>query len=405
MKFAYDHREIDRVYHKDCDYIHIYQPTGTHLLPFHNIRHLEDLNGKYVSIIQILFMQLCTDSIYKSMHFLCVKDNSGFIKWKYLLKFKLQCDGFVYNLKSRSNILITLSNCSVRHTENSRNCCSIIALIDAPEDRWTLSLVSQNLDLELMYLNILGIVCPRTGKNIGIICFNVQDTGSLEKTFGKDGASGLHRWHLSRENYKIHWQQWFRSHVPISVDVKLAEDIWRKFERDVLKPHLRKKNNNGPIHLHNIHLCEFNTCSKSIKYICDHQSEFLKIRRLISQYKNSTYGFIGNWQGAKSVWTFGADGLHLALRIYNITLKRVILFSLEYSTFLKNNQEYIKLNHTLKADDEYKIMSEEQILRHFEKCCCISFSYDSQQPQRLRIKAGICTKIYIQIYIYIYIYI
>ena len=265
------------------------------------------LNGKYVSIIETLFIQLGIDSIFECMHFLSVIDEMGFIKFGAIIKFKLHRDGFVFNLGSRRNILITLTNCSVWNVGSSRNCTSIIGLINSDEDRFTLSLVSQKLDLELMYLHILGLVCPRTGRNIGIVCFNVEDTASLEKTFGKDCASGAYRWHLSIQNKIKHHQQWFTFHLPISVDAKLAHDTWTKFEEDVLVPYL----NRIGLTRKERHLCEFNK-SLTNETVRSHIEEFKKIRKKINSYKLINKGFIGNWQGAKSVLTFGADGLHLS---------------------------------------------------------------------------------------------
>lgn len=388
LKFGYTVTDIEGQYKQQCQYYKLYQPTASHLSEHENKAHLFDINGYYMSIIQTLFMQLCTDSIYDSMHWLTAKDVTQFIKYDVFIVCKLQADGFVYNLGLRSNMLVTLTNCSVSNVANSRNSCSIIALIDSAEDRWTLSLMSQNLDLELMYLNILGIVCPRTGKNVGVVCTNVQDTGSLEKTFGKDRASGRFRWHLSRENSKIHHHQWFRTHVPISVDIKLADDTWRKIENDVLKRYLQS---NTLLRLNESHLylCQFSK-SKSNPFIYKHMDEFKKIRQKISELKNETYGFIGNWQAAKSIWTFGTDGLHLSLRICNITIKRIILFSLEYTQYLRCNPHMIQQNHH-EIDDlsNYPLLSNEQILNHFRECCQVPFSYDPKQPTRLKIKSGL----------------
>ena len=215
------------------------------------------------------------------MHFLSVIDEMGFIKWNAIMKFKLSRDGFVFNLGSRTNILITLTNCSIWSVGSSRNCTSIVGLINSDEDRFTLSLVSQKLDMELMYLHILGLVCPRTGKNIGIVCFNVEDTASLEKTFGKDCASGAHRWHLSIQNKIKHHQQWFTFHLPISVDVKLAHDTWTAFENEVLVPYLTQTIG---LEKKNIHLCEFNK-SFTNETVRTHAESFKKIRTKINEHK------------------------------------------------------------------------------------------------------------------------
>ena len=353
-------------------------PSGSELIPF-------KLNGHNISMIQTLFLQTSTDTIFECMHFLRAEHENGFRKWDVFMKGKLQRDGFQYNLKSRRNILITFTNCSVWNVGNSRNCCSIIGLIDSDEDRWTLSLISQKLDLELMYLNILGFVCLRTGRNMGVVITNVEDTGSLEKTFGKDVASGSHRWHISTANNQIHHHQWFRLHPPISVDARLGDQTWRDFEKAVLKPYLNS--NKTPLSIFDLYLCEFNK-SISNPRVQQHQSDFKKIRNKINEYKTYNHGFVGNWQGAKSIWTFGADGLHLALRIANHTIKRIIIMTIDYSKFLKENKSFIKKNHKNLGNTKLKILTTEELIYHFKHCCCIPFHYDPKQPNRLRITSG-----------------
>ena len=394
LKFKYDYREIETCYRKECDYMNLFQTQASHS----SLNKVIDfrLNGKYMSLIQTLFLQTSTDTIFECMHFLKAETKNECIKWDVFIKGKLQRDGFQYNLKSRRNILITFTNCSVWNVGNSRNCCSIIGLIDSDEDRWTLSLISQKLDIELMYLNILGFVCLRTGRNLGVVITNVEDTGSLEKTFGKDCASGSHRWHISRENNQVHHHQWLKLYPPISVDARLGDRVWTQFEDDVLKPYLLSEKT--PLSIFDLYLCEFNK-SLSNSRVAENDSEFKKIRKMINESKNSNFGFVGNWQGAKSIWTFGADGLHLALRIANHTIKRIIIMTLDYSKFLKDNKSFITKNHKSCNGKKYEILSSEEIIKHFKNCCHIPFHYDPKQPNRLRITSGL----FITTYIYIYI--
>ena len=399
MKFRYGSESIDNIYEEECKYIDSYQARGEQRCTYVPKPISYNLNGKYVSIIQTLFLQLSSQHIYDSMHLLKVTINkSNFIKWDCVMKFKLQRDGFQYNLKSRRNMLITLTNCSVWNVGNSRNCCSIIALIDSDEDRWTLSLVSQRLDIELMWLNIIGFVCLRTGRNVGIIAFNVEDTGSLEKTFGKDVASGRYRWHLSKFNAQTHHHQWFTAHVPISVDVRLAETTWRNFENNILDPYITNSNKID-LKSSDLFLCEFSK-STSNPIVYKNNSLFKKIQDKINRWKIKNHGFVGNWHGAKSIWTFGTDGLHLALRIANHTIKRLIIFTIDYSHFLKKNTDFIKQNH--RRCKKYKILSTDQIIRHFRDCCKIPFHFDSKHPNRLRITSGLVPTTCIFCYIYIY---
>ena len=338
-----------------------------------------------MSVLQILFMQLATDSIYKQMRFMSVKDTEYFVKYNDLMIISIHEDGFQYNLQSRRNMLITLTNCSVSNIANSRNCCSIIGLIDADEDRWSLSLIRQRIDLEILWLHILGFVDLRTGHNIGIICTNIEDTGGLEKTIGKDCASGSWRWHISKHGAKKHHQQFNTYHLPISIDLKLAEDTYREYEDKILKPFLNSNHTN--LTILDLFLCEFNK-SMSNPRVKEMKEEFEKIRKKINEFKQANHGFIGNWQGAKSIWTFGADGLHLSLRIGNHTIKAVILFSISYTDFLRDNPEFIEKNHG-KDYKEYVVLSVDELIKHFKECCSIPFFYDKSNPNRLKIKSGI----------------
>lgn len=395
LKFGMSTGDIESQYQQQCEYMNLYQPTSIHWI--NDNKYIDfNLNGKYISVIETLFLQLSTDSIFECMHFLSAIDAQDFIKHRFVMKFKIHRDGFVYNLGSRSNMLITLTNCSISNVGNSRNCTSIIALIDSEEDRFTLSLISQRIDLELMFLNILGFVCPKTGHNIGIIGLNVEDTGSLEKTFGKDSASGSYRWHLSIQNKIKHHQQWFTFHLPISIDLKLAHDTWKEFEQTKLLDYL--STSVSGLGIDDLFLCEFNK-SKSNDRIREHQKEFKKIRQRINANKFFNHGLVGNWQGAKSIWTFGADGLHLSLRIGNHTVKRFMIFCLDYSEFLKTNPEYIEINHP--KCKNYQPMEASHILRHFKDCCKIPFHYDPKNPNRLKITSGMMILFSVRIIIYI----
>ena len=382
-------QKIEQIYQEECNYMNLYQHQSV-LVGHKDFVHYK-LNGKYVSILETILMQLSTDSIFDSMQFLSVEDRLGFIKWVAMMKIKIHRDGFVFNLGSRTNMLIIFTNCSIPNGGSSRNCSCIIALINSDEDRFTLSLISQKVDMELLYLNILGVVCPRTGRNVGIVCFNVEDTGSLEKTFGKDCASGAYRWHLSVQNKIKHHYQWFTYHLPISVDIKLADDVWQHFDDTFLVPYLQT--NNTTLTMEHKHLCEFNK-SYSNPIVQEHAEAFKKIRKKINASKASNHGFIGNWHGAKSIWTFGADGLHLVLRILNHTTKKIILFSLDYCKFLRSNREYVAKNHPDVSN--YQILEQNQILSHFKNCCKVPFHYDPNNPGRLRISSGL-------LYIYVYI--
>ena len=191
LKFGLSSDSIESMYSNKCEYFNLYRASATHVSEGSLLKF--NLNGKYISVLQILFMQLATDSIYNCMDWMKVKDEIDFIKWNDIMILSMKKDGFQYNLQSRRNMLITMTNCSVRNIGHSRNCCNIIGLIDTDEDRWSLSLVSQQIDMELMWLHVLGFVDIRTGRNVGIICTNVEDTGSLEKTLGKDCASGSWR--------------------------------------------------------------------------------------------------------------------------------------------------------------------------------------------------------------------
>ena len=378
LKFGLSVQKIESVYKETVSYFNLYRGIGQHL-SMEEVKKFK-LNGKYMSVMQILFMQLATDSIYKQMRFMSVKDNTDFIKYNDLIMISIHEDGFQYNLQSRRNMLITMTNCSVSNIANSRNCCSIIGLIDTDEDRWSLSLIRQRIDLEILWLHVLGFVDLRTGRSVGIICTNIEDTGGLEKTMGKDCASGSWRWHLSKHGANKHHQQWKLYHLPISVDIKLAERIYREYENVILKPYLNS--DHTTLTEEDLYLCEFNK-SMSNSRIKEMKQEFEKVRKKFNEFKQRNHGFIGNFQGAKSIWTFGSDGLHLSLRISNHTLKGVILFTVEYSDFLRDNSEMITKNH----GKHYDLLTLDELLQHFKDCCHIPFYFDKNNPNRLKIKS------------------
>ena len=134
-----------------------------------------------------------------------------------------------------------------------------------------------------------------------------------------------------------------------------------------------------------LYLCEFNA-STSNNRIYSMKKDFEKIHKKNNEFKRKNHGFIGRFLGAKSIWTFGADGLHMSLRIGNHTIKTIILFSIEYSEFLQDNPSYISLNHP--NNIHYKPMKTDDIIKHFKDCCHIPFNYDKNNPRRLKIKSG-----------------
>ena len=385
----------------------IFQPVATHPYRYYKNHdfnsnyilrgHEFKLKGLMISILETLYIQFSQDKLWESMHFIQAMDESGFMKFYAYIKLKICRDGFELYGRDRRNILITLINCSLRSCGNSRNAASILGLFDMEEDRWTLSLINQRLDIELMALYVLGFLDIRTGHNIGIVNFNVEDSASMEKTIGKDNPKGSHRFLFDGAEYqlKYHVQENFHWHLPaITIDTKLADNVWRKFENTNLRHKycLKKgeinteRQHRNKIPQNKFYLCEFNK-SYSHEYIKKNASIFQKIRSHILHHKIFNSAFIGNTQRAMSIYTACLDGLHLSLRIGAHIAKNFMLFSIDYSQYLRDNPQCIQKNHDVNDNSEYPLLTTEQILIHFRDHVKIPFHYDADNPGNLKIKS------------------
>ena len=201
--------KIEDIYKTQCQYFNIFIPTCSLQ------KHPTDtftIDCKYCSIFDILTLQLGKLSIYRCLTFVNVRDqDTDIIVWPSLLKIKLNRDGFTYR-NGRTNILSTLSNCSLKNCENSRNTCSIVSLGDFDENRYNLSLFSQRQDIETFHLRVFGLPDPNTGVLCGFYISNVEDSASLAKSLGRDSArskDGRFLWsQFGRKYHQIEWEKW-----------------------------------------------------------------------------------------------------------------------------------------------------------------------------------------------------
>ncbi len=203
-------RKIKKIYDRQCKMFHLLTP---HASTQNDPANVFPINAKYFSIYQTLLLQVGTETIRGCMHFLTCRDvNSNVTVWDGLIKAKIHRDGFRYS-HGRINILATLSNCSIWNCENSRNTCSIISIGDFDENRFNLHLFSQRQDVETLLLRVFGLPDSKTGWLLGCYVVNVEDTGSLEKSVGKDSSKGQWRWLWSKYGKKIHHDGWLSYHV------------------------------------------------------------------------------------------------------------------------------------------------------------------------------------------------
>lgn len=351
------------------------------------------LKGFIMSLFEILLIQLSMPSLYSSIKWLQIKNRGGLIKWALYLTQKIQRDGFLYYLKKRRNLLITQTLCSLSNMANSRNACTVIGLFELDENRWNLSNISQRIDMMIHWLNIFGIVCPQTGRNIGVFSTNVEDTGSLEKTLGKDHGKGYWRWCFSRFGNIIHHQRHFTIHVPISIDAAFCHNVWKKFYKNDLYNYYISTLKLNP---EKSYLMEF--AKSNHQFIHKNEKNFAKLNAYINGHKSDNYGIVTNWYGCKSIYSFGVDGLHMCLRVINFTIKCIILFAIDYCNFLRKNPNMVAINHPYKKN--YKIMETDALLKHFKECCEIPLHYDKDSPGRSSIRAGVCIFFHIIIYKY-----
>lgn len=170
------------------------------------------IKSKFISIYDVIFLQLSIPSIRNNMHFLDCESHQIDYQWEQLIKFKYHRDGFKLQ-NGRQMILSTLTNCSVWHCENSGSVTSILQIGDYEENRLNLAKHSQKHDIEITLLRIFGIPNPSTGKLHGVFIANVEDTSSLEKSIGRPSAVGKWRWLWSKFSSKEHVEEWDKFHV------------------------------------------------------------------------------------------------------------------------------------------------------------------------------------------------
>lgn len=381
----YSYDKVNDKYREECGWVKPMQPcfsfgrcVGDSSLPL----FIGQLKGKIVSIIQILIVQMSTSTIYESMHFLLVINGSnGVIKWQLLIKIKIHRDGFQYSLKKRRNILITLTNCSIRNFGCTRNNCDVIGLFDCDENRYNLACISQKIQIEALWISIFGLPCIHTGMNLGALIVQTEDTGSLEKAVGKPGSTSHWRWVMSRFGRNVHHANHLYVHAGISLGCALVNNQWRRFQKDQLHPFYLKLGLDKKF----IHLCEFNKCKEN-KYIEENAKKFEKIAEFINTRKYQNYGCISDWYSLCTIYSIGIDGFHCCLRVCNHTAKNIILFAIDYNDWINKaeNSEIRQTNH----GPFYPRLSLQQILHHFRVCCEVPFYYDEKNPSRSKVYAG-----------------
>ena len=279
-------REIKQRYDEDCKLFNLIHPISSWVTPLPQRQHtIVSLQGFIMSLFEVLLIQLSTPSLFESIKWLKVHTRAGLIKWQLYLTEKLQRDGFLYYLRKRRNLLITQTLCSLKNMSNSRNACTVIGLFELDENRWNLSNISQRMDIMVHWLNVFGIVCPVTGKNIGVFTTNVEDTGSLEKTLGKDKGKGVWIWCLSRFGKIAHHHRCFTVHVPISIDAAFCNNIWKNFYHNKMYNYYVST---LQLNTNKSYLMEFGKSNH--KYVCDNQDKFDKMHSFIAENKHQLYG-------------------------------------------------------------------------------------------------------------------
>ena len=326
----------------------------------------QELNGYRYSLFNIIWNQLSTPSIRDSMHWLRFRDrrNSNVVFWRALTKWKLCRDAFAFET-GRSNILVSLTNCSVEHCCNTYHNADIVSINDLPEDKFNLHLVSQQCEKELTILRVIGIPDPHSGIMLGVHVVSVEDTGALEKTLGRGNAKSPGRWLYTKVGPRVHIDKYFTHLVPISIDAKAVNTAYQNLVQAELFDYCKGKGLNP-------HLVQFYRDNNFRRGEAQHKDYLLAWKRISTNAQRflCTYG---EWLTANSVHALPLEGLHGELRISTHTIKYVVIFSISYYEWMgedPTSQQYRESNHS----GQFIPQSREQVLQHFRKCCRLNFS-------------------------------
>ncbi len=348
------------------------------------------LRGFSMSIYNILWRQLSTDSIRGAMHWLQVSDlscipqrtdrrylsiaNQRVYISDYMMKIKISRDGFVYS-NGRCNVASVLTNCSIYGATNSKTFSDIISLCDIEENAFTLHLMMQEHDLTIYDLRVFGIVDVVSGELISVFCANVEDTGSLQKSLGRGDARGPGKYLWSKHGTPIVIDQMDKYHVPICIDAKLCSFDWDLMYAQHLKP-----------------LCEDAGIDPYLlPFFIDphfqsenpHRSTYRSIIKDLKKIYGDFSYVVSDWLRADGIHTFALDGLHLELRIIGHTVKWIAVSALYYYEFISDpdHHDILEANHP----DGLRILTVNQCLTHFRKCCRMNFQYNDKNRTNMKL--------------------
>ena len=360
--------KIKKAFNEQCTSFNIMTPKPQQSLRQQNARNKE-FRGRYFSLREAIGYQLAHPHFANAMHFMRMVDpGAGLHIYDQFIKIKLARDGFLFK-NHRCSFLSCFSNCSIRHLENSRNNCVLMAMGDFTENRLNLSQVCQYQDIETHLARLFGFIDPRNGCLVNVLAVQVEDSGCMEKSLGRDKASsGKWRFLWSSLPRLVH-NEWKTTHVPICVDAKFCHRQWQKLLAEKVGPYCRRQD------IQDIHLAEF-VDSKDDPQIAEHIEQFEKIMSYIHANKDSSSGMIGDWNRADCIWSFGLDGLHCELRICNHTVKYFMKMVFEYEDYVRENPHVIAANHGEIQPEDYPLQSFEDLKRHFRDRCSIPFKYD-----------------------------
>lgn len=351
-----------------------------------NLDVMSQLQCRYYSISNFISLHLATDSIRNAMRWLRIEQEGNnsmhqdhVMIGKSCMLIKLSRDGFTLQM-GRTLIQTLMTNISVRGLCNSTKHTEICGLASTAEDNYTLHLLCQQVDKEVFLLRVFGIVDPKTGTLILPVILNVEDSGSAEKSYGRNSANSDGKWMWSKFGKPHHLEGWHKWHMPFSTSAEWCHLEWRRMKDANLIDYCNRQNLDP-------YLAQFKECppqvlgAANVKAYAAAQAHIKKISK--------KYGYtIGEWLRAESALASPLEPFHMILRNSCLMAKYMAIGLLQYNLWinLPEQAELKQRNHGEYANRLCRF-NQQHILSHFKNHCGLDIYYDAQNPTNSKITA------------------
>ena len=187
----------------------------------HDPERAISLQSMFINIYNVIYTHLTTPTIRSQIQWLRMsyigksyRWDKRVILWESVLKYKFSRDTFCFH-NGKQATLSVLTCTSIPGGAASMLTSDPIGIYDGAETVHSLSLMSQKHDIQIYMLRSLGIADPHCGEIIGVQMENVEDTGGLVKSIGRDSATSTTRFCFSQHNLHVHVTKWKKYQVLI----------------------------------------------------------------------------------------------------------------------------------------------------------------------------------------------